>query len=829
MKHKFSLIDVYKVVGPLKEHSVGKRVSSVYSLSNKTILIKLSDKSKILIDIGNKMYLTKYDLPNNLKTHQIQILLRQHLINRIVLDILQVNFDRTVEIHFNLNYILRIDLYGSGNMIFYKDNEVLYEYQSEKSTKPVVPKTELHFITDPNELTELFSNETPSKAVYSKFLSNYDYGKDINQMIIKNLTDLSNFQFIKSLNNSIISSTRGYIYYSNYSSQLSLDDMHTVSSIPLELDNYVEHEFDTISLAMDTYFSQMEQCKVVHKQLAQKQHLNKKIKDIKDDQQRRMAELEAEIKLYTLNAESIQEHTVDITRILELVNGALATGMDWKKVETMLELDKARFVELNMVNKLNFVNKTVSITIVNISVDLFLDKTVFQNIEYLYAKQKLASEKLKRTLGAYDKSLKHIQKSINKEQEKIDSYFVDKQIIEKRSVYWFEKFHWFITTDKDLVIAGRDAHQNELLVKRYMTNSDLYVHADANTSPSCILKGKGSYTSRSVAEAGAFTVCLSKAWETKIVCNAYYVYPSQVSITPPSGEFLKTGSFMIRGKKNYLPPTQLVLGFGVIFKMKTTRNEAENEMENEAEQDMITPQVVKTEEASKSEPISNVFAASTLNQVSKEPEVVKTKVDEPVTENKKFKSKKKKQSKLKLMKIKKYEDQMDKLSEKFEIQKPEKKTQELIQPPVKEPEPKDFVPAKSQEEYDELKAVQAKAEMGESNNLNQLFGDIQESDEIEFGVAVCAPYDVMKNYKYKVKLTPGTEKKGKSAKTAMQLFLANKDLKESEKQALRLLSIDDMIRTIPNKCKVSAPNLESIKRKLKSTAKAKKQKNKSIK
>lgn len=41
----------------------------------------------------------------------------------------------------------------------------------------------------------------------------------------------------------------------------------------------------------------------------------------------------------------------------------------------------------------------------------------------------------------------------------------------------------------------------------------------------------------------------------------------QVSKTAPSGEYLTTGSFMIRGKKNYLPPSHLVMGFSVMFKL----------------------------------------------------------------------------------------------------------------------------------------------------------------------------------------------------------------------------------------------------------------------
>lgn len=42
-----------------------------------------------------------------------------------------------------------------------------------------------------------------------------------------------------------------------------------------------------------------------------------------------------------------------------------------------------------------------------------------------------------------------------------------------RKVHWFEKFNWFISSENYLVISGRDAQQNEMIVKRYMSKGDL--------------------------------------------------------------------------------------------------------------------------------------------------------------------------------------------------------------------------------------------------------------------------------------------------------------------------------------------------------------------
>lgn len=44
-----------------------------------------------------------------------------------------------------------------------------------------------------------------------------------------------------------------------------------------------------------------------------------------------------------------------------------------------------------------------------------------------------------------------------------------------RKVHWFEKFNWFISSENYLVISGRDAQQNEMIVKRYMSKGDLWV------------------------------------------------------------------------------------------------------------------------------------------------------------------------------------------------------------------------------------------------------------------------------------------------------------------------------------------------------------------
>lgn len=132
------------------------------------------------------------------------------------------------------------------------------------------------------------------------------------------------------------------------------------------------------------------------------------------------------------------------------------------------------------------------------------------------------------------------------------------RIKQMRKVFWFEKFHWFITSENYLVIGGKDAQQNEALVKRYLKKNDVYLHADLHGASSVIIKNplippeniSKPIPPLSLSQAALMTVARSAAWDSKMLISAYWVHANQVSKSAPSGEFLPTGSFMVRGKRS---------------------------------------------------------------------------------------------------------------------------------------------------------------------------------------------------------------------------------------------------------------------------------------
>merc|ERR1712127_186442 len=99
----------------------------------------------------------------------------------------------------------------------------------------------------------------------------------------------------------------------------------------------------------------------------------------------------------------------------------------------------------------------------------------------------------------------------------------------------------------------------------------------------------------------------------------------------------------------------------------------------------------------------------------------------------------------------------------------------------------------------------------ETSMLPGLTGVPVVEDELLFAVPVVAPYNTLLQYKFKVKLTPGTGKRGKACKTALAMFLGDKAALAREKDLLKSVKDQDLARNLPGKVKLSAPHLQKAK------------------
>ena len=73
-----------------------------------------------------------------------------------------------------------------------------------------------------------------------------------------------------------------------------------------------------------------------------------------------------------------------------------------------------------------------------------------------------------------------------------------------------------------------------------------------------------------------------------------------------------------------------------------------------------------------------------------------------------------------------------------------------------------------------------------------------------------APYQTIQAYKYKVKITPGTQKRGRVQKTIKDLFVKNAKESKIETQFIKSVSDQEMTMVLVNGCKVAAAGLTLI-------------------
>ncbi|KAI3649011.1 hypothetical protein MP228_006865 [Amoeboaphelidium protococcarum] len=381
---------------------------------------------------------------------------------------------------------------------------------------------------------------------------------------------------------------------SNY--LLAFEEFHPYKFKQFEEKGYFIRELESFNLAADQFFSSIESQKIELKSRAQEDQALKKIASAKQEQLQRIKGLQQAQADSERMAQLIEMNLDDVDRAILVIRSAIASGMDWTSLKDLVKEEqlKQNPVAL-MIDGLKLEQNQITLLlrepdfdqeygfedsddeedqeqsdrnkdIVKIDVDISL--SAYANARRYFESKKLNAVKEERTVIAAEKVVKLTEKKVQKElQKKVQ---VAASITRMRKPFWFEKFNWFITTENYLVLGGKDAQQNEMLVKKHFKPGDVYFHADIPGSSSVIVKNSQPDQEIPLAtlmQASQMTIVYSKAWDAKVVTSAYWVRHDQVSKTAPSGEYLVTGSFMIRGKKNYMPPNQLVYGLGVLFKV----------------------------------------------------------------------------------------------------------------------------------------------------------------------------------------------------------------------------------------------------------------------
>ncbi|KAH8594140.1 hypothetical protein B0O99DRAFT_189227 [Bisporella sp. PMI_857] len=666
-------------------------------------------------------------------------------------------------------------------------------------------------------------------------------------------------------------------------------------------------EFQGFNKTVDEFFSSIEGQKLESRLEERELAAKRKIEAARQDQAKRLDGLLEVQELNIRKASALEANAERVQEAMDAVNGLIAQGMDWVEIGKLIELEQKRNNPVAAIIRLplNLEENTITLLLdeevaeeeeedpgyetasdvsdseddereqktqkeqnqkqaeQRLAIDIDLSLSPYANAREYHIQKKSAKQKEAKTLESSALALKSQEAKIAQHLKK--GLKTEKAVLRPvRKQLWFEKFAWFISSDGYLVLGGKDAQQNEIIYKKHLKRGDIYLSADLSGAASVVIKNNpktpdAPIPPSTLSQAGTLAVATSSAWDSKAGMSAWWVNADQVSKSAPTGEFLPVGSFMVRGKKNFLPPAQLILGFGVIFqisdesKAKHVKHrvqesssaapsaaesigEQENpkaiedegsvdgdETDSDVDQDdenlepranllQTQPKVPagNNEEKVPTQEISDLHIWADKKEpeniadenAKPEPEVDAGEGDQPNSESednastyapsttttnqgKKGPAPRKRGQKAKAKKIAaKYKDQDEEdrlLAQKIlgsvaGVQKAEVEAKAKAEREKELAFQRERRRAQHQRTQNEMAEHEAKRKAmlendiqiddGEDNvsEIERLIGTALPGDEILEAIPMCAPWSAMGKCKYKVKLQPGTAKKGKAVK-----------------------------------------------------------------
>jgi predicted ribosome quality control (RQC) complex YloA/Tae2 family protein len=313
---------------------------------------------------------------------------------------------------------------------------------------------------------------------------------------------------------------------------------------PFELltySDYSSQEYETMNNLVDDYFMELERIEIQEKIEKVRSEKEEKIRESK----RRLKET-ADSMLE--RAKKLRDAGNIIFSHLNYIQSIVDAARSGKKVSffgpvKVLELTNGKDRKLKL---------EVSGNVLEIPLNIDASKSASSFFE-----------EAKRLEEDYEKIMKKIEmeEELSKNEEKF-------KIPEKRRrKAWFENYRWFISSDGILVVCAKDSISNEALVKKHANENNPIFHSDAVGAPFVLVQADSEKVPQNTIEeaaqmAASFT---TKAWQAGYSSlDVFWVKANQLTKTPPSGEYLSKGAFIVKGKKNYVRGSKLMLAVGVV-------------------------------------------------------------------------------------------------------------------------------------------------------------------------------------------------------------------------------------------------------------------------
>ena len=407
-------------------------------------------------------------------------------------------------------------------------------------------------------------------------------------------------------------------------------------------------------------------------------------------------------------------------------------------------------------------------------------------------------------------ALKNAERKINQDLAKALKQ-ENETLKEIRPKYWFEKFYWFVSSEGYLCLAGKDNSQIDMIYYRHFSDNDSIVSADMEGSLKVFIKNPfqgEAIPPSTLMQAGIFSMSASTAWNGKVTTSAWVLHGTEISKRDFDGSIVPDGEFKYLAKKEYLPPAQLVMGLGFycLVDEESTKKYAEIRSNREKEHGLTIVVDNKKKDLENIKLNMPVESEKIVDEVNgdqeevdddEEPDSENDSVSIAATEPDSIKSNtpvpRGKKSTLKKIAAK-YRDQdeeerrlrMDALGTLKQLEEQEEKTKAQVlakEEALKKVQERELAieRRKKQKERELKKYLADDQETNDESHITNYLEILDSfrskpsvNDKIIGIVPVFAPWSSLQKFKYKVKIQPGSGKKGKCIGDAINYFTTRK-------------------------------------------------------
>jgi predicted ribosome quality control (RQC) complex YloA/Tae2 family protein len=580
-----SNVDVYAICKELGEILHDARVQKAYQPTKDTVLIRFHVPGKGRVDVvfqaGLRVHTTQYPPQNPKVPPNFPMLLRKYIKGGSVTGVSQHNFDRImrIDIQKEHKFSLVIELFAKGNIILLdEDDQIIlplkrklwqdrkitskeeYKYPPERGMNP--------FTVEKNELKEIFQNS--DRDIIRTLAGNGLGGLYAEEIALRSGVDKKKNAFevtddeIEVIHKAMADVFKPLKTY-DFHPQIISGEKEDVLPLDLRMyDNYEKKKYESYNEAADEFYSSIvgDDIVQVHEEVwsGEVGKFEKRLKI----QLETLEKFKKTIKETKIKGEAIYSNYQKIQNIIDIIKDARKTHSWLEIIDTVKKAKKAKTEGLEIIESIDKMG-ILTLNLEGVRVNIDTTQGIPENAEVYYNKGKKAKKKIRGVNIAIEKTHQEIEKAESKREIEMEKVLVPQKRV-KKELKWYEKLRWFLTSDGLLVIAGRDASTNEMVVKKHMEPRDIYFHSDIHGAASVVLKaGEEEIPETSINQAAAFAACFSSAWSKGLgSADVYWVNPEQVSKTPQSGEFVTKGAFIIRGARNYIRGLPLTLSVGIV-------------------------------------------------------------------------------------------------------------------------------------------------------------------------------------------------------------------------------------------------------------------------